>query len=107
MASVLGTIQSNQFSKDIKNLENIKNTRGRAAANFRLKENILGKKKCGQEPVVIVDPETDNEVTTPKAIKNATLKYCVNLLTNREPKPEYKPLRNKNSFGNVNFPYCS
>ena len=41
MSNVLKTIQSKQYSQDIKNLEEIKNKKGRAAANFKLKEKIL------------------------------------------------------------------
>ena len=53
-------------------------------------KKIIGKKNPGQEPTVLKDPTTGKELTRPEDIKNASLKYCVNLLTNRKPKEEYR-----------------
>ena len=45
--------------------------------------------------MVIIDPETEREVTKPEEIKKVSLRYCVNLLTDREPKAEYKNIVEK------------
>ena len=57
---------------------------------FNLKEKVLGSKKAQQEPAVIKDPITNKLVTDVESIKKVSLKYCVDLLTNRKPKPEYE-----------------
>ena len=38
---------------------------------------------------MIFDPNSGLPVFSPAEIKKVTLEYCVNLLTNREPKPAY------------------
>ena len=63
MANVISTIQSNQFERDLKILEGVRREKGKAAAVFKLKEKILGKKKGGQEPTVLKDPATGKELT--------------------------------------------
>jgi hypothetical protein len=57
-----------------------------------LKENVLGSKKTQQEPAVIKDPASGHIVTDVKEIKRISLKYCIDLLTNGKPKPEYEEL---------------
>ena len=56
---------------------------------FGLRENILGKKKRTQERVVIKDPETGNEVSTPSEIKRVSLAYLVNFLSNKQTQEQY------------------
>ena len=51
---------------------------------FKLKQKIVGNKKAGQEPTAIRDPETEDLVVSPKGIRNTTLKYCVNNLSNNK-----------------------
>ena len=89
MVNVMKQMQKKQFEKEVKHLEQLKSTKGKSSANFHLKDTILGKKKSPQERVVLVDPTTGKDVTTPKAIKEVSLKYCVNLLKNKEPKFKY------------------
>ena len=36
------------------------------------------------------DPKTNEELTNKKEIKEASLSYCVDLLTNRDPKPGFE-----------------
>ena len=71
-------------------LQTAKKSKGKSAAVFRLKDEVLGSKKNAMEPVIINDPDTDEPIHSPEKIKEASLKYCKNLLTNREPKPAYK-----------------
>ena len=41
---------------------------------------------------MIKDPATNNEVTDVEEIKRISLKYCVDLLTNRDPKEGYEDI---------------
>ena len=92
MANVIEKIQSKQFERDLNKLENVKKDKGKAAAVFTLKEKILGKKKIGQEPTILKDPDTGKELSKPDEIKKASLNYCIKLLTNRRPKEEYRDI---------------
>ena len=89
MAAVLKDIEQNKFATDIKQLEFLKHNKGKAAAVFSLKDKVIGKKKAAQEQVVIVDPESGNEVYSPEDIKRVSLNFVVNLLKTKEPKDEY------------------
>ena len=60
--------------------------KGKAASVFNLKDKIIGSKKKQQEPAVIKDPNTKKIVTIIEEIKRISLKYCVDLLTNRKHK---------------------
>ena len=90
MASVLKLIERNNLEVDIKRLENLNSNKGRSAAVFGLRDMILGRKKSPQEQVVIKDPETGNEVSTPDEIKRVSLRYLVNLLSNNPPGEQFK-----------------
>ena len=69
-----------------------KNSKVKSAVVFNLNEKVLGSKKAQQEPAVIKNPNTGKLVTDVKEIKKISLKYYVDLLTNRNPKPEYEEL---------------
>ena len=76
----------------MKELENIKQNKGKAAAVFSLKDKVIGKKKTPQEQVMIIDPETGKEVYTPKDIKRVSLNFVVDLLKTKKPKDKYTEL---------------
>ena len=42
--------------------------------------------------MVIFDPVSGKEIYDPETIKTTTLNYCINLLTNREPKQNYQQI---------------
>ena len=44
MVGVLKKIQKEKFEKEVKLLENLKNTKGKSAASFKLRDLVLGKK---------------------------------------------------------------
>ena len=69
-------------------LKELKSKKGKSASVLSLKEKVLGSKKAKQEPAVVKDPDTNKLVTDVDEIKRVSLKYCVDLLTNRKPKPE-------------------
>ena len=83
MAVTLKNIEKETYSKDMKFLENLCAKKGKAAGIFRLREKILGKKKSPQEKVVLIDPETGDQVTSPSEIKRVSLAYLTNLLTKK------------------------
>ena len=82
-------VQRGEIETGKNNLLSLKKEKGRAAAIFKLKENISGPKKNPLDPVILIDPETGFEVMEPEEIKRVSLRYCVKLLTNREPKDQY------------------
>ena len=70
--------------------QNLKDSKGRSAAVFKLRSQILGEKKVRQEAAAIEDPATNTLVFENDEIKSVSLNYLKDLLTNREPKAEYK-----------------
>ena len=82
--------QHKEFEKKLANLSEVKKTKGRSAAIFKLKESILGSKKVGQEAVAMEDPENGMLIVEKEKLKEASSKYVSKLLTNRDPKCEYK-----------------
>ena len=89
MATTLKEIERNKLEKDMRQLENLKENKGRAAAVFSLKDKILGKKKVSQDQVVLTDPVTGKDVYTPAEIKRVSLDYLVNILKTEEPSEKY------------------
>ena len=90
MADVMSIIKSNQYERELKNLIETKATKGRSAAIFNLRDKVLGKKKTQQDAAVVINPESGENVYTPSEIKSVSLKYCVNLLSSKEPKKGYE-----------------
>ena len=89
ITEVILTKQREGFEKELKSIKDIKVTKGKSAAIFKLKGKITGLKSSCQEATVLVDPASGEEVTTPEEIKRVSLQYCKDLLTNRKPKDEY------------------
>ena len=82
-------IQSESFENEINRLRNMSLIKGRSAMIFKLKEDILGKKVASQESIVMYDSVNNVMLKDRSQIRDASLKYCVNLLINRAPKEEY------------------
>ena len=91
-AELLKEIQRDKISKELNALKNLKERKGKSAAIFKVKDTLLGKKKVTQDQVAIKNPENGELVYSPDEIKKVSLNYCVNLLTNGKPKPEYVEL---------------
>ena len=85
-------IKNKEYERDVAQLENIRHNKGKSAAIFKMREKLLGNKKATQEQIVVFNPKTGKEVFDPEEIKMVSLEYCVSLLTNREPKPNYKEI---------------
>ena len=81
--------QSQRLEKEIADIKDTKTRKGKTAAIFKLKEKIIGTKKSAQEAILMKDPDTNAELASNKEVKEASLKYCVKLLSNRAPKKGY------------------
>ena len=89
IAETLLKIQRETFEKELKDIKELKNAKGKSAAIFKVKGKIVGPKASAQEATILTDPKTGAEVSTPDDIKRVSLQYCKDLLTNREPKEEF------------------
>ena len=70
-------LKQKETEKVEKQIELIKvNNKGRAGNVFRIRKDIAGPKKSGQEASSIRDPNTGELLVTKDAIKKATVKYC-------------------------------
>ena len=81
--------QRNDYNKEIDNLNNKRNKKGRTAAIFNLKEKIVGRKKVAQEAISIIHPVKNIRLFDHNEIKEASVNYVCQLLKNSEPKTEY------------------
>ena len=76
--------QSDIFTNKVKNLKETWNVKGKAAAVFQLRDDILGAKTPSTEPSVVTDPLSGLKLYSSEDIRRVSLTYCKNLLTNRE-----------------------
>ena len=78
----LMTAQSKKCEDIVNEIKNT--TKVRLGRIFKLKDEIMGGKKSGQEPTAMKDPDTGELLVSGKEIKKATLKYCINNLKNNK-----------------------
>ena len=81
--------QSDLFMEKISRLKETKSAKGKSAAVFQLRDDVMGGKKAPIEPSVITDPCSKAKVYAPEEIKKVSLSYCKNLLTNRQAKEPF------------------
>ena len=84
------TNQRKKLEKELCLLKDKHKKKGKSAAIFHLKDKVVGKKKAVQEATVMKDPNTQEVLTKRKDIKEASLNYCVDLLTNRTAKAGFE-----------------
>ena len=72
------------------NLKDIKKKKGKTAVIFNIKDKVTGSKKAAQEATTMKDPNTQKLLTKRKDIREASLDYCVQLLTNHCPKTGFE-----------------
>ena len=77
------------MKRELKFIQSLEQQKGKAAAVFGLKKKVVGSKIEPDAPSVILDPVTKAPIMKPSEIKETCVDYCKNLLTNREPKPEF------------------
>ena len=68
----------------------MQSSHGRAGNIYKMKKDIVGPKKTPQEAAAIRDPKTGEMIVDKEKIKEITLKYCVDNLTNNKPDEEVK-----------------
>ena len=85
LSSALIAQQKDDFVASLKDLRNEKVVKGKAAAVFKLKADVIGSKVHEQEPTSLIDFATNTEVSSCHEIKRVSLEYCKNLLKNRKP----------------------
>ena len=90
IAEKLLGVQRVQYEKKLDYLKELKASKGKSAAIFKLKEKVVGSKKEGMESVSMNDHITGEMIYEPEKLKEASSNYLRNLLTNREPKEGYK-----------------
>ena len=72
-------------------MQRIRERKGKAASVFYLKEKLLGsKKKDSEAPTVVLNPKNNELVFQLKEIIRVSAEYLKDLLTNRDPKEEYR-----------------
>ena len=100
LAAAINDVNVKNYEKEIEGLKMVMKNKGRSAAIYKLKEKVLGPKENKAEAMGIEDPETGQLITEPGAINETTLNYCLDLLTDRQPKPEYEEIyKEKNLNG--------
>ena len=82
--------QLKDYEKKLKSLRQLKTEKGKSAAVFKLKEKIVGSKKVGQEAVSMKDPISGELIVDNDKLKEASVNYVSNLLTNRSPLEDFK-----------------
>ena len=90
LSAALLTNQRKCLEDELNLLKNITLKKGKSAGIFKLKDNIIGTKKAEQEATSLIHFQSGIELTNPKDIKDASLQYCVQLLSNREPREDYR-----------------
>ena len=82
--------QRKDYEVKLDYLTEVKRVKGKSAAIFKLKDKIVGSKKEGMESVSMNDPISGDMICDPEELKRVSVAYLSNLLTNRDPKDEYK-----------------
>ena len=82
--------QLKDYERKLKSLNSLKNEKGKSAAVFKLKEKIVGSKKVAQEQVSMKDPVSGELIVENDKLREASVKYVSNLLTNRSPLEDFK-----------------
>ena len=87
---VISRKQHERLQHDFEIYSKLTESKGTAAAVFMMKQNIIGSKVSGQEPTSIIDPVSGDLLHDHEEIKKASLNYCKQLLTNKEPKEGFE-----------------
>ena len=90
IAKSLQIKQKKNLDNELEKLTDLIENNGRPKAASYLKESILGNKKNTDEPCAIRNPKTNKLVFNSQEIIKVSADYCVDLLTNREPKEGFE-----------------
>ena len=92
IANALHELNKYNYEKEIRCLHTTKKSKGMAAAMYKIKDKVQGVKEPPIDAMPIKDPETGILLTDPEEINEVTLNYCLDVLKDREPKPEFKQI---------------
>ena len=95
LATALQDLNKANYEKEINSLKSMKNKKGNSAAIHKLKQKVLGPKEPTLDAVAVEDPESGILITEPEKINEMTLQYCLDLLKDRKPKPEFEAAYNE------------
>ena len=90
LATELLKLQREDLEKEIVEIKETNNSKGKSAAIFKLFRNINGSKKLGQEQVAMKDPFSNSYIYDPEEIKRTSLKYCSELLQNSQGEDSFR-----------------
>ena len=90
LSEALHVLNARNFEKKIEELSNVKKTKGKSAAIYKLHNDILGAKQPTIDAAIMEDPESGEIIKSPEKIKKVSLEYCTKLLTNRAPRDDFK-----------------
>ena len=90
MANKILEKQKKNLNKEIDNLKLHENKKGKTATIFKIKKNIVGDEHEGNNSVSMKHFRTKEQLFNNEEINEAALEYCIELLSNREPKDNYK-----------------
>ena len=76
-------IRKEEFENEVEKVLMMKKCKGKSSAVFKTLRTVCGDKKTGQEQISMIDPKTNLLLFDPKLIKQASLKYCYDLLNIR------------------------
>ena len=79
-----------EIENKLKKVEEIRHSKGKSAAIFDVFKSVRGEKRQGGDLVAMKDPSSGKLILEPEEIKTAALNYCVNLLQNNKPDPEFE-----------------
>ena len=74
------------LEKAVDKLRTVKAKKEPAAALFSLRDHMTGRKKGSQEVITMLDPSSNVEIHDPAHLKEISLQYCRDLLSNRSPR---------------------
>ena len=89
IANEINKAHKEDMTKEFTKIYKTMTRKGNSAAVFSVKEKILGKKKDSGEPHAIRNSKTGDLIFHSSGIKETSVKYCKDLLTNRDPEEEY------------------
>ena len=90
LVTAIHNVNVKNYEKEIESLKTVSKSKGMSAAIYKLKEKVLGPKEKSPDAMGVEDPDSGHLITDPDSINEATLKYCLQLLSDRDPKPGYE-----------------
>ena len=93
-------LRKEQVKRTEEELEQIRiSGKGKVGQIWEIKKRVIGGKKASLESTAIINPNTGKLAVSRKAIKEISLQYCVETLSNNEPEHDFeKIIKSKKTF---------